>query len=197
MKIALLVAALLAALAVVLGFVLARDGGDPDFRGSQPPEGLEMPAFNVELENGSFLRSGELRGKAVAVTFLDTQCTEACPVAARQIGEALQLLGDDRDRVVALAFSVDPEHDTTRSIRAFLSRSRASGLRYVDAPIENLRSVWSDFQIQPSVDTGSSNLHSVPVRVYDTGGQWRSTLHPGADLTPANLAHDLELALDT
>jgi cytochrome oxidase Cu insertion factor (SCO1/SenC/PrrC family) len=196
-KVILLVAALLAALAVVLGFVLTRDGGEADFRGSQPPEGLTMPEFDVELDDASFLRSRELRDRAVAVTFLDTQCTEACPVAATQIGEALRLLGDKRDRVVALAFSVDPEHDTVQSIRAFLSRSRAYGLiRYVDAPVESLRPVWSAFQIQPSVETGNSNLHSVPVRVYDTEGRWRSTLHPGVDLTAANLAHDLEAALD-
>ena len=198
MRVALLVAALLAALGVVLGFVLARDGGEADFRGSQPPEGLSMPAFEVELESGGVLRSDELRGEAVAVTFLDTQCTEACPVAAAQIGEAMRLLDDDRDRVVALAFSVDPENDTERSIRGFLSRYRANGLiRYVDAPVEDLRPVWSGFQIQPSVDTGDSDLHSVPVRVYDTEGRWRSTLHPGVDLTPANLAHDLEAALNT
>jgi cytochrome oxidase Cu insertion factor (SCO1/SenC/PrrC family) len=196
-KVVLLLAALLAALAVLLGFVLTRDGDEADFRGSQPPEGLTMPEFNVELDDASFLRSDELRDRAVAVTFLDTQCTEACPIAATQIAEALRLLGDERDRVVALAFSVDPEHDTVRSIRAFLSRSRAYGLiRYVDAPVENLRPVWSAFQIQPSVETGNSNLHSVPVRVYDTEGRWRSTLHPGVDLTAANLAHDLELALD-
>jgi cytochrome oxidase Cu insertion factor (SCO1/SenC/PrrC family) len=196
-KIVLLVAALLAALAVVLGFVLTRDGEEVDFRGSQPPEGLTMPEFNVELDDASFLRSAELRGRAVAVTFLDTQCTEACPIAATQIGEAMRLLGDERDRIVALAFSVDPEHDTVRSIRAFLSRSRAEGLiRYVDASVENLRPVWSAFQIQPSVETGNSNLHSVPVRVYDSDGRWRSTLHPGVDLTAANLAHDLEAALN-
>jgi cytochrome oxidase Cu insertion factor (SCO1/SenC/PrrC family) len=196
-KVVLLVAALLGALAVLLGFVLLRGGDEVDFRGSRPPEGLTMPEFNVELDNGWILRSAELRDRAVAVTFLDTQCTDACPIAAAQIGEALRLLGDDRDRVVALAFSVDPEHDTVRSIRAFLSRSRAYGLiRYVDAPVENLRSVWSDFQIQPSVDTGNSNLHSVPVRVYDTEGRWRSTLHPGVDLSAANLAHDLEAALN-
>jgi cytochrome oxidase Cu insertion factor (SCO1/SenC/PrrC family) len=196
-KIVLLVAALLAALAVVLGFVLTRDGEEVDFRGSQPPEGLTMPEFNVELDDASFLRSAELRGRAVAVTFLDTQCTEACPIAATQIGEAMRLLGDERDRIVALAFSVDPEHDTVRSIRTFLSRSRAEGLiRYVDASVENLRPVWSAFQIQPSVETGNSNLHSVPVRVYDSDGRWRSTLHPGVDLTAANLAHDLEAALN-
>jgi cytochrome oxidase Cu insertion factor (SCO1/SenC/PrrC family) len=188
-RIALLAAALLAALAVVLGFVLTRDGEEADFRGSQPPEGLVLP--EVVAESPGF------RGKALAVTFLDTQCTEACPIAASQMAEAVRLLGEDGGRVLAVAYSADPVNDTPASIRSFLDRNRATDeLRYVDGPLAELRPVWREFKILPSHETGNSNMHSVPVRVYDTQGRWRSTLHPGVDLTAANLAHDLELALD-
>jgi len=188
-RIALLVAALLGALAVVLGLVFARGGAEPDFRGSQPPEGLLIPeaAYSV---------APDLRGRASVVTFLDTQCTEACPIVAAQIGEAMRLLGDED--VLAVAFSVDPKNDTPARIRAFLGRFRATGeLQFVRGSVASLRPVWSGFQIQPSVDTGDSNMHSVPVRIYDADGEWRSTLHPGVDLTPANLANDLRAALKT
>jgi protein SCO1 len=194
-RIVLVVAAFLGALGVVLGFVLARDD-DTDFRGSQPPKGIAMPAFTVGTGEGWTVSSENLRGKAVAVTFLDTQCTEACPIVAAQMGEAVRLLGDDRDRVVAVAFSVDPVGDTPTSIRSFLTRFRARDeVRYVDGTVQELRPVWKGFQILPSADTGNSDMHSAPVRVYDTEGRWRSTLHPGADLTAANLAHDLKAAL--
>jgi cytochrome oxidase Cu insertion factor (SCO1/SenC/PrrC family) len=198
MRIALVAAALLGALAVALGFVLARDGGGPEFRGSEPPEGLTMPQFSVDVRDGSTLSTSALRGKAVAVTFLDTQCTEACPVVAAQMGDAIRLLGSDRERVVAVAFSVDPVNDTPARIRSFLTRFRAlDAIRYIDGPVADLRAVWSGFKILPSHDTGESNLHSAPVRVYDTEGRWRSTLHAGVDLTAANLAHDLRAALET
>lgn len=184
----LLAAALVGALAVVLGFVLTREDDEPSFRGSVPPEGLTLPTAVAD--------SPGVAGKALAVTFLDTQCTEACPIAARQLGDAVRLLGDDRERVVALAFSVDPLNDTPESIRSFLRRNRAlEELRYVDGPVYSLRRVWRAFKVLPSHETGNSNMHSVPVRVYDAEGRWRSTLHPGADLTPANLAHDLQEAL--
>jgi protein SCO1 len=195
-RIILLAAALLGALVVVIGLVLTRDGEEADFRGSRPPEGLAMPQFAVDTGGGWTVSSDALRGKAVAVTFLDTQCTEACPIAARQLGDAVRMLGEDRERVVALAFSVDPLNDTPASIRSFLRRNRAlDELRYVDGPVSSLRPVWRAFKILPSHETGNSNMHSVPVRVYDPGGRWRSTLHPGVDLTPANLAHDLQEAL--
>jgi hypothetical protein len=50
------------------------------------------------------------------------------------------------------------------------------------------------FAVAASHDTGNSNMHSAPVRVYDRDGRWRSKLHSGVDLTPANLAHDLRAA---
>ncbi len=190
MRYALVGAALLGALAVLLGLSLSRGGDGTEFRGSTPPEGLEMPAAAYDVEPA-------MRGKAVLVTFLDTQCTEACPIVARQIGEAMRLLDGERDRVLAVAFSVDPVNDTPAQIQSFLKRFRAQDeLRYVTGTVPELRPVWDGFKILPSVDTENSNMHSAPVRVYDADGEWRSTLHPGVDLTAANLVHDLEAALD-
>ena len=198
MRLALLVAVLAAALAAVLAFMLARGEADAAFRGSEPPEGLAMPRFSISVDGGAPLSSDALRGRAVAVTFLDTECTEACPIVAAQMGQAVRALGADRTRVVALAISVDPVNDTPARIRAFLERYRAlDELRYVDAPVAELRPVWEGFDVLASHDTGESNMHSAPVRVYDAEGRWRSTLHPGVDLTGANLAHDLRTALDT
>ena len=188
MRIAVLAAALLGVLAVVLGFALTREDDEPDFRGSVPPEGLILPEAVAD--------SPGVAGKALAVTFLDTQCTDACPIAASQMADAMRLLGDDRGRVLALAYSVDPLNDTPKSIRSFLAKNRATGeIRYVDGSVAELRPIWTEFKIMAS-RAGNSNMHSVPVRVYDAEGQWRSTLHPGVDLTPANLANDLRAALE-
>ena len=189
MRIALLAAALLGALAVVLGFVLTREDDELAFRGSVPPEGLTLPQTVAD--------SPGVAGKALAVTFLDTQCAEACPIAASQMAEAMRLLGDDRGRVLALAYSVDPLNDTPKSIRSFLAKNRAADeIRYVDGSVADLRPIWTEFKIVASHGTGNSNMHSVPVRVYDAEGRWRSTLHPGVDLTAANLANDLRAALE-
>lgn len=195
MRIALVLAVLGAALAIPAGLLLARDDGEPDFRGSQAPAGFDLPAFGLRDDEGRLVRSSELRGKALAVTFLDVQCTEACPIIAAQIGQAMRALGDRRDGVEALAISVDPVRDKAAGIDAFLRRHRAKGaLRYLDGTVAELRPLWKAFSIAAAHDTGSSNMHSAPVRVYDGEGRWRSTLHAGVDLTPESLAHDLRLA---
>jgi protein SCO1/2 len=195
-RIAIVAAVLLAALAIPAGLLLARDGERVDFRGSEPPEGLTLPAFALRDDEGRVVRSAELRGKSVAVTFLDAQCTEACPIIAAQMGAAMRALGDSRGEVEAIAISVDPVRDTPARIDAFLRRYRAKdALRYLDGTVGELRPVWKAFAVAASHDTGNSNIHSAPVRIFDANGRWRSTLHPGVDLTAPSLAHDLRAAL--
>jgi protein SCO1/2 len=196
MRIAVLLGALAAALAIPAGVLLARGGDEADFRGSRPAADLMLPPFELRDDQGRLVRSSDLRGKALAVTFLDTECTEACPIIAAQVSQAMKALGDDRGRAEALAITVDPVGDTRQRIEQFLARYRATGaLRYLDGTVAELRPVWEGFQVASSMDSGNSNLHSAPVRIYDGDGRWRSTLHPGVDLTPVDLAHDLREAM--
>jgi protein SCO1/2 len=202
MLVAAVAAAAMAALAVVLGVALgnggdARSAKDRDYRGSRPPSGLRVPRFALRDYRGAVVTSKELRGKAIALTFLDSQCTDACPVIARQLAAAWKLLAPgERARMAAYAISVDPSEDTPAAVRRFLRRQRAErALGYLVGSTRALRPVWNAFQILPSLDTGEDDVHSAPVRIYDPNGVWVSTLHPGADLTPRHLAHDLRLAL--
>jgi cytochrome oxidase Cu insertion factor (SCO1/SenC/PrrC family) len=198
------------ALAAALGLA-NREGGDspPDtatvtrqgegpYRGSEPPARIELAEFALRNYDGTVVRSSTLREKVVLLTFLDSQCTESCPIIASQVGRALDLLAAaERRRVFALAISTDPSEDTAASVRRFLRRSRALGkLHYVGGTEAEatLRRVWKRFNILSSLESGEDTLHSAPLRIYD-GGLWVATLHAGVDLTPANLAHDVRVAL--
>jgi protein SCO1/2 len=169
------------------------------YRGSRPPARLEMPTFALRDYTGAVVRSSDLRGKVVAMTFLDSQCTDSCPVIARQVAvTADRLTSRERDRVAFVAISTDPAEDTPRSIRAFLARHGALGtLRYLDGSEDELRRLWQQFAILSSLQSGKDDLHSAPVRIYDSTGRWVATQHAAADLTPANLTHDLRVALKT
>ncbi len=189
---------LLAGAVTALGLALARDGG-PAYRGSRPPARLELPAFALRDASGRLVRSRDLRGKAVVVTFLESRCRAACPLVAFQLARGVRLLSpEQRSRVAALAVSVHPGDDTPASVRAFLRRQGAEReLRYLVGSERELRPVWRAFQVVPALDTGDPNLHSVPVRIFDRRGVWVSTLHAGVDLTPTNLRHDLLAALSS
>jgi cytochrome oxidase Cu insertion factor (SCO1/SenC/PrrC family) len=192
--------AVLAAAAVavpVAFFAFTGDEAEGSYRGSTPPDGVRLPEIALPDDSGRLVDTSKLGGKVAVVTFLDTQCTESCPLIASHVGLALRSLSEEeRRRVVALAVSVDPEEDTPRAVRTFLEHHRARGeLHYLVAPEPELRPAWAAFGVLSSADSGSDNLHSAPVRIYDRGGIWVTTLNAGADLTPQNLAHDIEVAL--
>lgn len=171
-------------------------GGEPDFRGSQPPAEIRLPDFSLRDQDGRTVSAADLRGGVALVTFLDTECREACPIVAEQIRAGLELLdAEERERVVAVAISVHPGVDTPEAVDAFLRRHRVDGsLRYLVGSEAELRPAWDAFQIAAAFDTGDVNIHSAPVRIYDRDGVWVSTLHAGADLTPENLANDVRAA---
>ena len=180
----------------------SNDGGQfptDRYRGSEPPHGIVLVDFALRDEQGTIVRSRDMRGKVVVLTFLDSQCTEACPVIAFQVARTIDgLRAVERRNVVAVAISTDPDEDTSSSVRAFLTRRHALGrLRYLgsDEPVDRMQEVWESFQILSSFETHNDTLHSAPVRVYNRDSIWVATQHAGVDLTPTNLAHDIRVAL--
>jgi len=186
---------------VLLAVVAALSGcggsSKPSYVGTGPPAGIRLPSFSLRDYRGGVVTTAGLKGKAVALTFLDTRCTESCPVIAAQVGRARALLSsDERADTAFYAVTVDPRVDTPASVRSFLRRRHAEGaLGYLLGTTRQLRPVWRAFHVLAAVDTGKASIHSAPVRVYAPDGTWVSELDPTVDLTPQNLAHDLRAAL--
>jgi cytochrome oxidase Cu insertion factor (SCO1/SenC/PrrC family) len=158
-----------------------------------------MPGFLLRNYDGQHVRTGDLRGRVTVLTFLDSQCKESCPLIAWTVARAIDALSPaERKHVQAVAVSTDPAEDTRATVRRFLARNRAVGrLLYVGGgqAERELRSVWKSFYVLSSLESGQDSLHSAPVRIYDPTGTWVATLHAGADLSEANLVHDIRVAL--
>lgn len=169
------------------------------YRGSNPPAGIHAPDFTLRDYRGTTVRMANLRGRIVVTTFVDSACRESCPIILARLSRGLRMLdAATRRQVVALAITVNPEVDTPAHVRRFLRERGALGqIDYLIGTVSKLRPVWRDYGIVPAVDTGNSDIHSADVRVFDVRGEWVSTLRPGVDLTPANLAHDIKTALET
>lgn len=175
----------------------ANGSGQGPYRGSEPPARFELPGFTLRNYDGREVDATGLRGRVVVLTFLDSQCTEVCPILASQIGGTIDRLSPaEREQVTAVAISTDPDEDTPASVRAFLGKQRAQGkLLYLRGPEQEMRSLWQRFQILASLQSGEDALHSAPVRIYDRDSVWVATLHAGVDLNEANLLHDIRAAL--
>lgn len=176
----------------------ARGPSAGPYRGSEPPPGIHAPDFTLRDYRGKTIRMAKLRGRVVLTTFVDSACREACPLILARLGRAMRMLdASARSRVVALAITVNPKIDTPDHVRRFLVQRDALGeVDYLIGSVKELRPVWRSYGIVPAVDTGDADVHSADVRIFDRRGVWVSTLHTAVDLTPANVARDIETALE-
>lgn len=154
------------------------------FAGGTRPAG---PPVDVSLrdEEGRIVRTSDLRGRPVIVTFLYTLCQNDCPTIAAQIRLALDRL---RAPVPVLAVTVDPRNDTAAARRRFLARHYLTGrMHFLSGPPGELQRVWRTFGIQPQ---SAGAEHSAYVVVLDRAGHQRVGF-PVDRLTPEGLAHDV------
>lgn len=199
-----LVATVVVALAAVVGIIAGR-GSKPiasvpsagPYRGSEPPAGIVAAGFRLRGYRGHTVSMRAERGKVVLLSFVDSKCTESCPIVTSVIAQSYGLLPPEkRPQVVPLLISVQPRVDTPVRVHRFLAHRHALALDYLIGSIRKLRPVWKAYGILPAVDTGNADVHSSDVRVIDRHGIWVATQHAGVDLTPNNLAHDALEALD-
>jgi cytochrome oxidase Cu insertion factor (SCO1/SenC/PrrC family) len=135
----------------------------------------------------------------VLTTFVDSACKDVCPIIVGTLGRALrQLTPQERGQFVALAISVHPQVDTPAHVRRFLARHGALGqLEYLVAPVAQMKPVWKSFHVLSAAETHNADLHSADVRIFDRSGVWVSNLNAGADLSVANVLHDIRQAMKT
>ena len=81
-------------------------------------------------------------------------------------------------------------------MRTFLRQRHAlAELDWLIGPLPQPRKAYKAFAVLSAAATGNPSLHSAGVRIFDRSGVWVSTLRAELDLTPADLAHDIRLAL--
>jgi len=71
--------------------------------------------------------SDVLQGKVVCLSFIFTNCGEACPLIMQKLKRVRTQLGARADEVQFVSLSVDPEHDTPEALKAFAAKHGASG----------------------------------------------------------------------
>jgi len=87
-----------------------------------------------------------LGDRPVFVEFIFATCTTICPVLSAGFASMQRKLGDDRDRVLLVSFTIDPEHDGPEELRSYLDRYGAkSGWDFLTGTREDIDRVEKAF----------------------------------------------------
>jgi protein SCO1/2 len=112
----------------LLDHIVVTAQGRPDYRPARvyhvPSPGDEVPDFRLVNQQGSVIRLGQFRGKALLVTFIYTRCPlpDYCPRISRNFAEIHRRLAADPalgGRVQLLSVSFDEKNDTPAVLRSY------------------------------------------------------------------------------
>lgn len=182
-------AALLAAAGLA---VWARGASDAPvrFEGTPIPAGAPAQDFALRDQDGHRIRLSDQRGRMVLVAFLYTQCTDICPVIAKQLDSAVRSLGPQASSVQILAVSVDPVGDTPAQVRRYVQRLRLGPqFHFLVGTKGELAPIWQGYNVAAEGRPSGKVLHAAPVFLIDRSG--RARLFYAPPQPPGAFAHDL------
>jgi protein SCO1 len=147
------------------------------------PSGMRpAPAFALRDQTGRFITRSGLRGHVWAVTFLDSKCRQACPVAAHALANVQRQLGP-RYPLKIVIVSVLPRYDNPSTVRAFARHAGLSGdWHWLLGTRRQLVPVWQAYGIW--VRTGIE--HTAALYLVDRRGDVR--IADGVPFIPSQLA---------
>lgn len=162
-----------------------------------PPR--QAPDFVLYDQYGDEYRLHEQRGNVVVMFFGYTSCPDVCPGTLAQYRHVKRLLQekleDAADRVQFVFVTVDPQRDTQKRLREYISLFD-SDFKGLWADADTLQQVWRDYGIivervdAPESSAGYLINHSATSYVLDAQGNLRLVHFYG--MADEQVAHDLE-----
>ena len=136
--------------------------------------------FQLVDQEGRPISLRGLRGKVVALTFLDPVCTTDCPLIAQEFAEADQMLGAQASRTEFVAIVANPIY---RSVAATLAFTQDEGLGkvpnwlFLTGSRGALERIWNAYGVQVTVEpAGAMVAHNDIAYVIDQEGRVREIL---------------------
>jgi protein SCO1 len=174
----------------------------PGPRAREPQPGDAMPDVALVDQDGRPLRLADLRGKAVAVTFIFTRCPmpEFCPLLMTKFAAAQARLEKQPGlaaRTRFLTISFDPAHDTPEVLRAFGKPFQKTTPPFTQWSLatgrdDAIRALGGALGLD-YVAEDRSFTHNLRTAVLDPEGKLRR-LFRGNDWTPEELVAELKAA---
>jgi cytochrome oxidase Cu insertion factor (SCO1/SenC/PrrC family) len=151
---------------------------------------LSAAAFSLVDQHDQAVSLAGLRGRTIALTFLDDVCTSDCPVIAQEFRVADGLLGTDAHRVELVAVNANPLYVNPDYLDAFDHQEHldsVSNWLYLTGSLTQLERVWTSYGATVQYSPGGAMVaHSEYTDVIDSNGRIRYILD--TDPGPATAA---------
>jgi protein SCO1/2 len=138
-----IVGAFLGGLALVFGVVLLVTNGP--LRSATQAVEIGGP-FRLTDQDGRTVSDQDFKGKPLLVFFGFTHCPDICPTTLFDVSEVLRKLGPDADRVGAIYVTVDPERDTSATLKDYMA-SFDPHLRGLTGDADAIQAIAKEYRV--------------------------------------------------
>ncbi len=155
-----------------------------------PP--VTAPGFTLTDQSGRQVSLASFRGSTVVLTFMDSHCTDICPLVSREFIDAHRELGSTARRVVFVAVNVNPYHRRVSEVASYSSAQHLDSIGswyFLTGSLKSLHAVWDHYQIQVEAPSRNADvIHTSLVYFIDPSGHERYVTSPMVDHTKKGLA---------
>lgn len=140
--------------------------------------------FALIDQNGKPVTERDFLGKPTAIYFGFTYCPEVCPTTLANLASWMKALGPDADRLNVVFISIDPERDTPKLIKAYLSvfDPRFRGLTGSPQDVAKAAHAFNVFYNKVPLDGGGYTVdHSTAIYLMDAKGRFVEPIGYGED----------------
>ena len=175
--------ALAAALAIVT--VVAVSGRDRAASGEIASTGQPLVGGDFQLtdQDGRPVDQTMLQGKWILVFFGFTYCPEFCPTTLAELAAVRQRLGDRAEDLQIVFISVDPERDTPRQLKDYLSSDGfppgTIGLTGSPEQVAQAAKAYRAYYEKVGEGEGYTMNHSLTVYLMGPDGRFRTAVAYG------------------
>lgn len=183
----------------LLGLALsACTPGAPEFRGAVYAPPAPAANFSLPATTGDTFTLQEQTGDVVLLFFGYTYCPDICPATLGTLKAAMSQLSEaERERVVIVFVTVDPERDTVEQLGRYLKAVDPTFIGVVPTleELETLKSQYGVFAEKEEVQPDGSYLMAHTGVVYGINPQGHLQVGFFNDLSSEDIAHDISLLL--
>lgn len=151
------------------------------------------PGFTLTDQNGKTISLSGLRGKVVVLEFLDSHCTDICPIVSNEFVDAYQDLGPAASKVVFAGVNVNAYHRSVHDVAAFSQHQNLTAIpdwHFFTGPVPRLRKVWHGYYIVVKAPSHNADIiHTSQIYFIDSQGRTRYVASPTVGHTKAGTAY--------
>ena len=161
--------------------------------GESLPKIKTAPEFTLTNQVGKRLALKDLRGKALAITFIFASCADTCPLLTAKMAGIQNRLGSDFGKKVHfISITVDAERDTPEVLRLYAEGHKANpaGWAFLTGTPAEIREVAKRYGIYYKKTPRGDVDHTFLTSLVDQSGTLR-VQYMGVKFDPDEMLRDL------